>query len=324
MTKAPTFLEKELSTTAATMPCDISHMLAFSEVVSSHRSASRLWTGQGYMLDPVAAASYCAGYDFRVPTGFGVLTTPRRHPADAALAAHTVAAFSEEQVIYGVGPASRPQQRALLGRELESPLAHTEAYISRFREAASEIEKSSPLPERIRPRLGVGVLGPKMAELCGRSADAAITWLCPPEYLRSQLIPALDAGADAAGRPRPKVVAYVPVVVGAEHRDIIEYCANAIGGHLELGHYQAALRRAGIEVSGPVRERAAAFLDAEGMLAGTPEEIIAGLDAYYGAGVDEVVLHQPASAVIDGIAAALADTVALFDSADTKATVSAG
>ena len=113
----------------------------------------------------------------------------------------------------------------------------------------------------------------------------------------------------------------MPVVVAAEYRDTIEYCAHAIGGHLELSHYQAALRRAGIDVSGPARERASHFLDADGMLAGTPREILAALDAYYDVGVDEVVLHQPASAVIDGLAAALADTRALFDEADARAAV---
>ena len=47
--------------------------------------------------------------------------------------------------------------------------------------------------------------------LAGRLADGAMSWNCPPAYLRDVALPALQAGADSAGRERPRLMAHVPI-----------------------------------------------------------------------------------------------------------------
>ncbi|MET9340893.1 LLM class flavin-dependent oxidoreductase [Nonomuraea sp. NPDC003804] len=54
-------------------------------------------------------------------------------------------------------------------------------------------------------------LGPAMARVAGEPADVAITWLVPAAHLRDLIVPALREGAEAAGRPIPRLVSLVPV-----------------------------------------------------------------------------------------------------------------
>jgi alkanesulfonate monooxygenase SsuD/methylene tetrahydromethanopterin reductase-like flavin-dependent oxidoreductase (luciferase family) len=50
-------------------------------------------------------------------------------------------------------------------------------------------------------------------ELCGEEADGAISWICPGQYLRDVGLPAMQAGAQRAGRPVPPLIAHAPVCV---------------------------------------------------------------------------------------------------------------
>ncbi|MFI1869166.1 LLM class flavin-dependent oxidoreductase [Streptomyces jumonjinensis] len=53
------------------------------------------------------------------------------------------------------------------------------------------------------PEIAAGVLRPGVAQAAGRTADTAVSWMTPPEYVRDVLLPALEEGARAAGRPDP-------------------------------------------------------------------------------------------------------------------------
>ena len=45
-------------------------------------------------------------------------------------------------------------------------------------------------------------------ELCGEEADGAISWICPGIYLRDVALPAMQLGAERAGRPVPPLIAH--------------------------------------------------------------------------------------------------------------------
>ena len=56
-------------------------------------------------------------------------------------------------------------------------------------------------------------LGPRAYRICGAEADGAISWVCPGSYLREVALPALQRGAEMAGRPVPPLIVQVPVCV---------------------------------------------------------------------------------------------------------------
>ncbi|MCL0044386.1 LLM class flavin-dependent oxidoreductase, partial [Dehalococcoidia bacterium] len=68
-------------------------------------------------------------------------------------------------------------------------------------------------------------------ELCGMEADGAISWVCPVQYLRDVAMPAMQAGAERAGRPVPPLIAHVPVCI---HNNVEEVRAAV---REQLGNY---------------------------------------------------------------------------------------
>jgi alkanesulfonate monooxygenase SsuD/methylene tetrahydromethanopterin reductase-like flavin-dependent oxidoreductase (luciferase family) len=69
------------------------------------------------------------------------------------------------------------------------------------------------LEARTEARVEIGALGPKMCALAGEAADGVLlNWLTP-----AWVAPSADItlrAADAAGRPRPQIDAYVRVALG--------------------------------------------------------------------------------------------------------------
>jgi alkanesulfonate monooxygenase SsuD/methylene tetrahydromethanopterin reductase-like flavin-dependent oxidoreductase (luciferase family) len=104
---------------------------------------------------------------------------------------------------------------------MKAPLAYLREYVQVLRPLLQQgevhhqgryftvdvsLQASSQIP------LLIAALGPGAFRLAGEVADGALPVMCPIPYLLKMALPALSAGAAAAGRPRPPVVAQVPVV----------------------------------------------------------------------------------------------------------------
>lgn len=289
------------------------------------RPACRLWQGHLFSIDPQQLYAYLAGLGLRVPTGNGVSLMPLRHPMDAALQARSLAAVTGQPVVAGFGPGAVVLQRNLRGAPYASPLQATREYATIVRRLMAggqvsfageyftltgELPPMPPAPVE----LGLGVLRPGMARLAGELADAAITWLAPPAYLRERLQPAFRAGADAAGRPPPRVVAMVPVALAEPDRNPLELALHSNAIHLQQPHYLAMLRQAGVAVDpGDVTASARGLLDSGIFCYGSPAEVVAQLDQFTLAGVDEVVVSVIGVCSKYGARVALQDLTALFE-----------
>ncbi|MFG2226072.1 LLM class flavin-dependent oxidoreductase [Streptomyces sp. NPDC048644] len=279
--------------------------------------AERLWQGQTQVIDNHHLMSWLAGIGIRVPAGFGVNLTPLRSPYQAATEARSTALATGCDVIAGYGPGGPNFQRILLGSPYRSPLTATREYVTtvrtllrgEFAQAEGEYFSTHAQLVPVRApevRVGVGVLRPKMAALAGQVADRAITWLCPPSYLRDVLVPEVRKGSAAAGRDPVPVTAIVPCALARDGRDMRDTALATFGMHLQAGHYQDTLRHAGIEVTGE-RADADRLFDAGGFLYGTPRDIRDQLRAFADAGVDEVVINVMGVAATKGARAAAQD-----------------
>lgn len=322
---------RSLSVMSPVVPVRPEDLAPVARQIAGSARLGRLWQGQGYGLDPVAAAAYLAGRGLGVPTGFGVVTTPRRHPHDAALAAHTVATLTGHPTVYGVGPGSSFVQRLLTGAAIDRPAQHVVDYLLGVKATLGQVDDADrahprwqhvvgpaatdPLRHLERPRveLGVGVLRAGMARVAGQVADAAITWLTPPAYLRSHIVPALTAGAQKAGRRRPRVVAIVPVALRRPGRDPVLLCRTSTAGHLALEHYADMARTSGVDLSDDAARTARSLVEHRVFLHGDADHVARDVDAYFAAGVDEVVLHVGSTADHHGPDSALSDVAELAE-----------
>ncbi|OZM73049.1 5,10-methylene tetrahydromethanopterin reductase [Amycolatopsis antarctica] len=285
----------------------------------AERTGGRLWLGQTPVGDPYQAFVFASASGFRTPVGTGVSVMPYRHPYDAALQAQSAAVLLGHPVVAGFGPGPADVQRAVLGAAYRSPLTAVREYLTIVRRLTETGECEfdgeyfhcrAVLPSVVRPpvELGLGVLRPRMARLAGEVADVAITWLAPASYIGEVLLPELRAGAAAADRPAPRVVAMVPVALTAESRDPLDLALASSRVHLGLPHYAGMLREAGIDpdLDDP-RRAASALMDGGAFLSGDSTEVIDRLTEFTEAGVDEIVLNSTGVCLSEGHVAALAD-----------------
>ncbi|MEV6419719.1 LLM class flavin-dependent oxidoreductase [Streptomyces sp. NPDC051662] len=290
--------------------------MPFADIVRKGK-AERLWTGQSILVEPHAALAYAAGAGARIPMGTSLSLMPLRHPFQAALQARSLAALTGQPVVAGLGTGPEPFVRALRGHGYTSPLTAVREYATIVRgllagdrvDLAGDYYAMAGALTALRTppvELGLGVLRPRMAELAGELADVAITWLTPPAYLAEVIIPALAAGAERAGRPRPRVTAVVHVSLDAPDRDHVRIVRAATHAHLGTPHYADMLRRAGIELDrNDLSKNVTRLIESGTAAVGGADDVVRAVSAYREAGVDEVVLSVIGIQAVDGTDASL-------------------
>ena len=209
---------------------------------------SSFWVNHPATTDGLVALAGAAHETRHIELGVGVIPLHTREPAHIA---------------QGVRDNALPLERLLLGVGSPNPGA-----LKRVRAG------SAALRSQLSTRLIVAALGPQMCRLAGEVADGVLfNWLTPAyARLSADLV---RAGAAAAGRPVPKLFAYVraalgPVAGGKLQEEGARYAA--------IPAYGAHFVRMGID---PVTTA---------ITAQTPEAIAAALGSWQGA-VDEVVLR---------------------------------
>ena len=120
------------------------------------------------------------------------------------------------------------------------------------------------------PDVMLAALGPKMLKLAADRTAGTITWMTGPKTIESHIRPGIGGGHIAAG---------VPIFITDDVPAAREFAGNALAIYGQLPSYRAMLDREGMD--GP----------ADMVLAGDPETVRAGLEAYKAAGVDEIAMN---------------------------------
>ncbi|PID97363.1 MAG: 5,10-methylene tetrahydromethanopterin reductase [Actinomycetales bacterium] len=284
------------------VPSQVEQATPFA-ALAAYSGALRLWQGQSLRVDAWHTFAALAGAGLRTSVGVGVSLMPLRHPAEAAMQARSIAATVGHPIVAGFGPGGRSFQAAVLGRPYASPIGAAREYLriagGLIKDGAVEysgkyFSYAGELPSLpTKPiSLGLGVLRPAMAKLAGAEADAAITWMTPASYVSDVIVPAVAETATDAGRPRPRIVAMVPVALARRDRAAHELALASNAPHLQAEHYLDMLRRAGADVRpGDLAHNGKAAIAAKAFLTGDLDEVLNGILEFKAAGVDEIVLN---------------------------------
>lgn len=311
--------EPSVSVLYPSQPLDPRMVAPFAEVARRAAEPARLWMGHSLLFDTVDTFSYLAGAGYRQPYGTSVSLMASRHPFDAAVRARSAAIATGAPFVAGFGTGLPRFVEAMAGEAWESPLTAAREYLGIVGALlrGEQVQTSGryyrltgalvPLPLPVPPvHVGLGVLRPRMAEVAGEVADVAITWMTPPSYLAETILPALERGAERAGRPRPRVVTVVHAALDTPGRDVPEMAFNAARGHLSAPHYTDMLRRAGVQVdAADPRAGARAIVDAGVFVSGSAQDVAGVVAAHHAAGVDEVVLNPAGVLFTEGPQAAV-------------------
>ncbi len=258
----------------------------------------------GVAPDAVTLFAAAAVRTTRITLGTSIVPTYPRHPAALASQALAIAGLAPGRFRLGIGPSHRPTIEGAFGLPMNKPLDHLREYLTVLRDllwdgktdfAGTYYTVHLATPPGIAPPrtpLLISALRSNAFRLAGELTDGAISWVCPVPYLIGTALPAMRAGADAAGRPVPPLVGHVPVAMHTDRRAVREAARGQLALYGRLPFYAGMFADAGFPV-GSDGTMPDALLDSL-VVAGTPDVVRARLEAIQAAGVDElIVTHIP-------------------------------
>lgn len=170
---------------AATTPAMVIRAAAAAAEQHGYRT---FWVNDTPDGDGLAALAEAASVTRQIGLGVGVIPLSRRSP---------------ESIVEQIRRLGLPLDRLRLGiGSGAGPGA-----LRRVRQGARALRDALPV------ELVVAALGPKMCRLAGEVADAVLLNWLTPEHARVSA-GWVQEGAEQAGRPRPKLYAYVRVAIG--------------------------------------------------------------------------------------------------------------
>jgi F420-dependent oxidoreductase-like protein len=197
---------------------DILDMIARAEELGIQ--AAWMTTG-GARLDSITVFAAAALRTQHIRLGTSIVPTFPRHPLVMVQQTQVVAQLAPGRFRLGVGPSHRPMMISM-GMNFTSPIGHLREYVQILKAILQQgrVDFDGEFyhaHDQISEPLDVPVMASALQrgsfELCGAEADGAISWICPPTYLRDVALPAMQAGAEKAGRAVPPLIAHAPVCV---------------------------------------------------------------------------------------------------------------
>ena len=231
---------------AGALPHDIIRALAPAAEAAGYHT---FWVNDTPHGDGLAALRAAADVTASIQLGVGVIPLDRQ-PADV--------------IARRVRELELPQERLLVGIGSGKP----EGGLARVEEGARTLE------DALAARVIIGALGPKMCALAGRAAAGVLlNWLTPAYVVPSAAV--VEAAAERAGRPRPRILGYVRTAYGPGAREVFLQEARR---YASFPAYAANFARMGTPA------------EATAVVGDSPAAIQAGLAAYTSV-LDETVVR---------------------------------
>ena len=251
-----------------------------------------VWLPQVGTVDALMVLALAGRDTSRIELGTAVVPTYPRHPTVLAAQALTAQDATDNRLALGIGLSHRFMIENSLGLDYSRPIPHTRDYLTilsgllagetvKYRGDEYRVNAQVSVAGTQKPPVLVAALGPAMLRLCGRLADGTITWMGGINYLRDVAIPIMSTAAEEAGRPAPRFVAMVPVLLADDldaARGVINEEFKMYG---QIPSYRATLDRGG------------AGLPADVAVIGNADAIRAGLQAFADIGVTDFAAAIP-------------------------------
>jgi F420-dependent oxidoreductase-like protein len=256
-----------------------------------------MWLGSAFGFDPIMAVALAGEVTSSIQLGVAVVPTWPRHPLVMAQQAATASAACGGRFRLGIGPSHAPVMK-MYGLELDRPISHLREYLIVLHGLLAEGQVSLK-GERYRvrafldvadappPPVLLGVLREQSARLAGSHADGALCWLGPAEYLHRVVGPNIGAGATAAGRDAPPLIAELPCALSTDRDAVRQMAATDLGIYAQVPFYRAMWEAAGVPIgeSGWTDQ----MIDAS-IVHGDEDALARTIKSLFDAGADEVAL----------------------------------
>ncbi|MFI0168821.1 TIGR03564 family F420-dependent LLM class oxidoreductase [Streptomyces sp. NPDC017095] len=279
-----------------TIGVSLSHLDPIDTIVQLAREArasglTSAWFGQTFSYDSPALAAIVGREVPGLQVGTSAIPVFGRHPLLVASQAQTAQAATGGRYHLGLALGTKHFTETGFGIPYERPIARLREFLTALRpllETGSTdfhgelLTASTPLPATVpgaEPPVPVLVaaMAPQALRVAGTLADGILPLLAGPRALAEHIVPAVTAAAEAAGRPAPRIVAFVPGVVTSDAEKVRRTAVETLSFYERFPSYQRV-----IELSGGTRAVDVAVI-------GDEEHVAAEVRRYRDAGATEVV-----------------------------------
>lgn len=240
-------------------------------------------------FDAMTAVTVMGEATSRVEIGTAVVPLQTRHPVAMAQQALSTQAVLDGRFTLGVGPSHHWVVEDMLGLSYDRPAHMCRRYLEVLEAAFAgpgpvdvendlyrihnplDVTDLSPTP------ILLAALAPVMLKLAGERTSGTVLWLADERAIGEHIAPSISKAAADAGRPEPRVVAGVPVVICSnDDVDAAREWADRAVGHAEYSpNYQRLLERGDAKSIGDI------------LCAGDETAVLARLQRFKDAGVTD-------------------------------------
>ncbi|WP_329333013.1 LLM class F420-dependent oxidoreductase [Streptomyces sp. NBC_01352] len=258
----------------------------------AHEAGLRsVWFGQTFSYDSPSLAAIIGREVSGLHVGTAAIPIFGRHPLLLSSQAQTAQAATGGRYHLGLALGTKQLTEAGFGIPYERPIRLLREFLTALRQLVETgsadfhgelLTATTPLPATVPgaeppvPIL-VAAMGPQALRVAGELADGILPYLAGPRALAEHIVPAVTAAAEAAGRPAPRIVAFVPGVVTTDAEAVRETATEALAFYERFPSYQRV-----IGLSGGTRAADLAVI-------GDEEAVAAEVRRYREAGATEVV-----------------------------------
>jgi F420-dependent oxidoreductase-like protein len=266
------------------------------DVVSQARRAydigvRQVWLAQQFNHDAISLAGLVGAAVPGLGVGTSVVPINPRHPLIVASLAQTAQAAAHGNFSLGLGLGAHEPERVAFGTAWPNTIQRLREHLTILRSVfdngavdfhGEELTANPGWPVTVAGGAPVPVyvaaMGPKALQVTGELADGTLPYLAGPRTIAEFIEPTISKAAADAGRPKPRIIAAVPVLVSDDVDAAHAVAAQELTFYETIPSYQKVIAREGI----------ASVADLAAI--GPAESVVRQLKRYLDAGATDVVL----------------------------------
>ena len=203
--------------------------------------------------DAMGALTLAAAQTERIELMTAVVPTYPRHPHSMAQQAVTVqAAGGGQRFVLGIGLSHAVVIEGMFGMSFDRPARHMKEYLDVLLPLLAG-ERVQYQGEQYKGNLFLEVadaepvscmlaaMGPAMLRLAGARTDGTILWMTGANAVETHIAPAMNAAAREAGRPDPRIVVGLPILLTNDADAGREAAAQQFANYGNLPSYRGML-----------------------------------------------------------------------------------
>ena len=251
----------------------------------------QVWLAQQFDHDAIALAGLVGAAVPGLGVGTSVVPINPRHPLIVASLAQTAQAASHGHFSLGLGLGAHEPERQAFGTSWPNTIQRLRDHLAVLRSifdtgtvdfSGDEISAHPGWPVRVAGGTPIPVyvaaMGPKALQVTGELADGTLPFIAGPRAIAEFIEPTIAKAAADAGRPKPRVIASVPVLVSDDVDAARARAAQELAFYATIPSYQKVIAREGVDSV------------ADLAVVGPAESVKRQLQSYLDAGATDVVL----------------------------------